>query len=348
MFKLHFPHTQSSEELSAGKAITIGVYIVLCLVSMVMTLLNVFTHKGILTVVTGIFSCACIVNIIFALIGEKTAAVARVMFAAEILAMFSFFLISGNPDGFSAIWICLLPPASLYFFGRKRGTGICAVMLAVLVFFLWIPVGNAFLMYSYNETFCMRFPILFVAFFAVAYFLEVRREKTYLEMKRLQRHYLELSTRDSLTKLYNRQGMYARLKETSTQKPAAAYAIMLDIDDFKHINDTYGHDVGDVVLKVISDMLAGGLKGVVCRWGGEEFVAVIKACDFSENDLEKLRKDIEAYEFQVEQERFHATVSIGVCKGSFEADEIDALVGNADIALYNAKTAGKNRIVYYK
>lgn len=152
-----------------------------------MTVLNIFTRKGALTWATGVFAALCAVNILLVRPGKgRGIAVASMLFGVEIVALFTFFLVSGNPDGFSAIWIAMLPACGLLLFGRKRGTVLCAVMFAILVFLFWIPAGRALLLYDYNRTFLARFPILCVAFYLLSLLLETIRSVTQNELDKLR------------------------------------------------------------------------------------------------------------------------------------------------------------------
>ena len=147
------------------KIICFGTYFIMGLVSLFMTILNIKTHKDYLIYATAIFSLACIINIVCVFLGGKFLSISSATFSVEILGLFTFFLISGNPDGFSAIWICLLPYAGMLFYGKNKGSILCGVMFFILAFLLWFPAGQRLLQYDYNETFRMRFPILYFAFF---------------------------------------------------------------------------------------------------------------------------------------------------------------------------------------
>jgi len=337
------------DDITENNFFTIFIYASLGLVSFFMTILNIITDKGYLTIATGIFVVLCAINIALSFLGNIGKFIAKVLFALEFLALLTFFLVSGNPDGFSAIWICLLPSTSMYFFNKRRATVVCVAMLGVLIFFLYTDVGNGFLQYQYNDTFKMRFPILFVAFYVLAFFLESRREKAYAEMRRMQNYYRELSNHDPLTQILNRQGMYAKISADDELKRAKRlYAVMFDIDDFKKTNDLYGHDAGDVVLKEFANILKDEADGVICRWGGEEFVAIFSDENFSAKVIENIKENFANYSFIHNDTKFNVTVSIGVsCQDNFDIDDIDKLIANADEAMYNSKKSGKNRITYF-
>lgn len=339
----------SLKDISDNKKFCLTTYTVLAVVSYVMTALNVITDKGLLTVCTGAFSALCVINIILTLVGSVSSVIAKFLFAVEVVCMFTFFLISGNPDGFSAIWICMLPSLGMLFFNRIRGTVLCAFMFAVLAFFLWTPYGSQYLMYPYNNTFKMRFPLLFVAFHLLAFLLETLRAKAYKEMHRLQEYYHDLSGRDLLTELYNRQGMYSELESNEKYKTAKRFGvIMFDVDDFKHVNDKYGHGVGDLVLKEFAAMLKEKFDLLICRWGGEEFIMIYADSSLSEADFEEFKYEVSQKTFYA-GEAFNITISAGFCEApKFVPEDIDLMIQKADEALYIAKSNGKNRIVNYK
>jgi len=339
-------------DVSSNRTYSIGTYLVLCLVSTVMTVMNIYTNKGFLTISTAIFAVACVINVIFTFVSISTAKAAKVLFALEVIVMFCFFLISGNPDGFSAIWICMLPSLGMFFFNRVRGSIICGVMFCALAFFLWTPYGNTFLMYNYTDTFKMRFPVLFIAFHLLAFLLETLRMSAFKETIRLQEYYQDLSNRDQLTRVLNRQGFYYSLKKNENYMSGRTiYVAMFDIDDFKKINDMYGHRVGDSVLIETTEIITRELNATFCRWGGEEFIAVFTEDTFSSTAIERVRVKVNEKEFASEdgREKFNISISVGVSeKCDYSNQDIDILTSNADTALYSAKAAGKNRVVYFK
>lgn len=339
-----------TDDIRREKSFIIGTYGVLCIVSLVMTVMNVITSKGMLTYCTGIFSAFCVVNIILTLAGQKAATVGRFLFSAEVLMMFTFFLVSENPDGFSAIWICMLPSLGMFFFDRIRGSAICLAMFIIMIFLLWTPIGNSYLMYPYTATFKMRFPILFVAFHLLAFLLETLRTNAYKKMKQMQDYYKDLSAKDQLTGIFNRQGLFSEIEKTLNFDVAKKIGVvMFDIDDFKKVNDTYGHNAGDEVLRVIARIISENLSSVVCRWGGEEFLALYVDESVKFDDLENVRKSVEQYEFKAGDLKFGVTVSIGDFNAKCESlDDMDLLISKADKALYKAKNTGKNKVIYFR
>jgi len=164
-----------------------------------------------------------------------------------------------------------------------------------------------------------------------------------------------LAMTDELTGLANRRAFFIRGGEEI--KRARRYQvplslIMLDIDEFKNINDTYGHESGDLVLQRTADTLLKSVRVVdsVARLGGEEF-SVLLPNTHSEDAVklaERLRLAVEAQSCPVRKERsVCVTTSIGVAAYSEDTEDLDALLRNADIALYQAKNQGRNRLILY-
>ncbi|MBO4726676.1 MAG: diguanylate cyclase, partial [Clostridia bacterium] len=285
----------------------------------------------------------CFLNLALVLIIKNNTGMilASTLFMLEIITLFTFFIISGNPDGFSAIWIAMLPSCGMLLFGVKKTSILCAVQFAILIFFFWIPVGSQFLQYDYNATFMTRFPILYLAFFGISALLETIRMLTQKELDNLREKYKYLSGHDQLTKLLNRQGLMDSVKTIKPNENQTVF--MLDIDNFKKINDTYGHNVGDIVLSEMAKLIiAEAPSAKICRWGGDEFILWFPT---GGGDVETLRKDIEQLAIRVpnSDKIVHITVSAGVASGDFKINE---LIIAADSALYKAKYLGRNRSEY--
>ena len=322
----------------------IGIFFLFFIISTFMTILNIITNKGFLTVATAVFSVLCAVDFFLVRKGGKSGmTVASVLFSVEIVVLFTFFLISGNPDGFSALWIAMLPACGMLLFGRKRAAILSSVMFAILVFFFWVPAGRSLLQYEYNKTFMMRFPIFYLAFFLLSALLETIRSITQNELDKLRDKYKYYAAHDYLTNLLNRQGLeewYATFKNLGEQA-----TMMIDIDHFKHVNDSFGHDVGDLVLASVAREIKSIADTRVCRWGGEEFVIWFpdseKMCD-----PEKIRAGIENMDITIpgSTKVLHVTVSVGVAKGT---GNLGALIKAADEAMLLAKSNGRNQIEYH-
>ncbi|MEH2558023.1 diguanylate cyclase (GGDEF)-like protein/PAS domain S-box-containing protein [Bradyrhizobium algeriense] len=155
---------------------------------------------------------------------------------------------------------------------------------------------------------------------------------------------------DELTGLPNRRE-FLEVMEKVLESDEQLAVLMLDIDYFKKVNDTYGHDAGDEVLRVLSKigMAASRKMDVFARWGGEEFVAALPGLDaeHARATAEKLRTTFEKRDFQHDWSIGRAipfTVSIGVATRADGENDLDAIMKRADEALYQAKENGRNRV----
>jgi diguanylate cyclase (GGDEF)-like protein/PAS domain S-box-containing protein len=181
---------------------------------------------------------------------------------------------------------------------------------------------------------------------AVTGFVGIARDLT--ERKRMEDELRTLSVTDPLTGAFNRRHGRARLgdelaKWERYQIPLAV--LMIDIDRFKAINDTYGHEAGDQALRTLAGVCTATLRliDVFVRWGGEEFLAILPGTDAAaaRATAERLRAEVAARHILAEGIRF--TISIGVAEA--EDTRISALINRADAALYAAKQAGRDRVV---
>lgn len=155
----------------------------------------------------------------------------------------------------------------------------------------------------------------------------------------------ELAYKDSLTTLYNRRGLdYTMQNNPIFEKPLAI--IMCDIDNFKLVNDCYGHNIGDIVIKKFADIIKElTRKTDICtRWGGEEFLIILPFTNEKDALIvaEKIRNACEKCTFP-EQPELLFTSSFGVCVKQNNYS-FDKLVNNADQALYQAKSQGRNQV----
>jgi diguanylate cyclase (GGDEF)-like protein len=173
-----------------------------------------------------------------------------------------------------------------------------------------------------------------------------------LENAELHKRAEELTIIDELTETYNYRYFVQKLQEE--KKRAYRYnlqlsLIMVDIDWFKKINDSYGHEVGNVVLKELSDVIKGCIRDVdiFCRYGGEEFVVILPQTPQVEASRigERIRERVEQMVVDAGNERrLKITVSVGVTSYPENGKSHEDLVSIADQALYRAKGAGKNSV----
>lgn len=170
---------------------------------------------------------------------------------------------------------------------------------------------------------------------------EVRKEESSLVDRLVEeRKYLADTVKiDPLTGLYNRR-ILSKIREIGT-------VIMCDIDYFKTINDTFGHDIGDEALKVVGSTILDNIRvgDVACRFGGDEFLIVFTTDKYEVID-NRMKKIVEDINKKIQLPDFSITLSIGVAFNE-ENEHLDSLMEKADIALYQSKNNGRNQISYY-
>jgi two-component system cell cycle response regulator len=165
---------------------------------------------------------------------------------------------------------------------------------------------------------------------------------------------IEMAITDALTGLFNRRYMeshLATLIEQAISRGKPLTALVLDIDFFKSVNDTHGHDAGDDVLREFALRIKRSIRGIdlACRYGGEEFVVIMPETDMAVAAMvaERLRRRIAADPFAIQQgaRTIPVTISIGVAAMRGKDDNAASVLKRADQALYRAKRDGRNRVV---
>ncbi|RKZ04751.1 diguanylate cyclase response regulator [Candidatus Fermentibacteria bacterium] len=176
------------------------------------------------------------------------------------------------------------------------------------------------------------------------------RVRAALRTKRLQDLLLKYSEVDSLTEIYNRRVLMSRLHQEwdrTLRSGGVISFIMVDIDRFKRVNDTYGHPVGDEVLETIAYILKNSIRSgdIVGRYGGEEFgiVMVNSTSDEAALAADRYRRVIQMAVFQSKKGEFSVTASFGTAD-SRRRENVAELVAAADAALYKAKETGRNKV----
>jgi two-component system cell cycle response regulator len=182
----------------------------------------------------------------------------------------------------------------------------------------------------------------------------LERARLKSDVKRAQTRMAEMSTVDELTGLHNRRYFVEALDgefERANRYETDMALIMLDLDYFKKVNDTYGHPAGDMVLSYIGNILKKHVRrnDFACRYGGEEFAVILPNVNKDGINMayERFREMVIKQTFEYKSEHFHITVSIGIAFSS-DAESANDLLAHADQALYQAKESGRDRIAVYQ
>lgn len=245
---------------------------------------------------------------------------------------------------------------SYLFKGSKRISVAIMLLMNFSVFIaLYIRFGNAEPIYDISPV-ARLFLVIYSAFALVfstifynaMYIFMSEHEVTSLELKNKQ-----LSTdasEDALTSLLNRRGFLPIVDSLMKDEASSNFSVAFcDIDNFKHVNDSYGHEAGDEVLKHITLLIRKEMNGCeVCRWGGEEIVILMKdmGIDEARERMERLRKSIEVNPALFFNKVLYVTITIGVAQNNEIYKEPEDVIKAADERMYYGKQHGKNIVVY--
>ncbi len=234
----------------------------------------------------------------------------------------------GMPEGHAAVVRELVIPT-------MRGGRVVSIL----------GVGNK--PFDYNEQ-----DIKLVSYIADIVWTIVEHKQAEERIHQLNNRLERLAMTDELTGLANRRSFFLQ-GEAEIQRvlryPAPLSLLMLDIDRFKSINDTYGHAVGDLILQRIADTLRVHIRetDVVARLGGEEF-GILLLCTQAAGAVElaeRLRLAVEQESYEFQGQRIRATISVGVAEYRSDMPDLDAVLHKADAAMYQAKSQGRNQVV---
>ncbi len=283
-----------------------------------------------------------------------------IAFYAEIMIHTVTCMLLIGVDADFYLYALVILPISIYVLFFSCSFRVFLGTSVIFIICTLVMVGGALIVVNYFETYPyfplsyndihilrilnMSFAALMLVVFSMLFTLEV-----YSLLKKLREANRTLeytATHDALTGLYNRHSIkpvFEKLRDSDT-----SFGVALgDVDDFKRINDTYGHDCGDAALKTISEILLNGASegDFVCRWGGEEMLLIL--CGNREEALERLsaiNESIRSADVQHEDKTVGFTMTFGFAHHS-EADTLDLLISMVDKRLYHGKQNGKNVII---
>ncbi len=221
---------------------------------------------------------------------------------------------------------------------------ILAIILALIVsFFISQKIKKSFA--QYKASICDKTDELK----ELNHTLELKVIKRTTELEKIKDDFEKLATTDALTKIHNRYSLMNMISveiSRSHRYDTPLSIIMYDVDFFKKVNDTYGHDIGDIVLISLSNLVKKNLRDIdiIGRYGGEEFLIILPNTVLDDAQLfaERLRKEVDEYSFETVD---NITVSIGIAELRPNEDE-DQLFKRVDKLLYKSKNGGRNKISF--
>lgn len=263
--------------------------------------------------------------------------------------LFTYLIASGGESNTGPLWFYVFPPLLFFLTNLKTGTIVLLLVyvLAAMVFqFPNLPVVSA----EYSSDFKLRFFATLTFESVFCFILEASRLKARNDLLGLALTHEHAAKTDELTGLSNRRDILNRLSEEFSryQRSGHPFSVaLIDLDLFKDINDGHGHDAGDLVLKQFSDLVQSVVRqtDTAARWGGEEFLVLLRDTPLTPalTLAERLRSEVAKHTFTFQGQDLPVTMSAGICSIT-QADSVDSMLRQADLELYNAKEAGRNRI----
>ena len=263
--------------------------------------------------------------------------------------------------GFALYLICIVPAPFFMPYERISTSIFSSVVIAAAFISTRIYVSNpkvlthavesadqAMKMYIFNSVMA----ILMITFMAVMFV--VSRNISTKMMNEKAEELIQLASVDPLTQLFNRRAMteYIKAVHEAAEDSGKSYSVILgDIDNFKKINDNYGHALGDEVLKKVSETITNNVpsEGYICRWGGEEILFIIPECREERAGIicEQIRNDISLLRFTSHGVEFRVSMTFGLAMADLNKD-YETSINTADNYLYCGKENGKNIVVTQK
>jgi diguanylate cyclase (GGDEF)-like protein len=257
------------------------------------------------------------------------------LYVAGLTVLVMYVIYISDLLGFLVCWALVLPILYYLMLGKKTATIPTSILLIFVLVDIYIKSPQFFWPVIVN------FSCSYVLIWVISYAYENNRERSENELKKL-------ALLDPLTQHYNRLALSKRFQSLSQTSTMPMCILLLDLDYFKVINDTYGHEAGDIVLKACAKQISS-IAGYsdTFRVGGEEFCVLMQAehANQAVELAESIRKLISDTEFLFENQNLAVTVSVGVA--TFESKmTLSNLLAKADKQLYLAKDLGRNKVMF--
>jgi diguanylate cyclase (GGDEF)-like protein len=270
-------------------------------------------------------------------------------YSSVLLVLVIYLILSGGVEATGPLWTYPIVVIIISLLGHLHGFFLS--MFAIAVLSVILGFGDIYGMTPlYSPTFKIRFIATMIALTTLVWSLEYSRSRSAAMLLSLNEKILHISRRDQLTGLLNRRGLEERFNSEVNRANRIDQTFclaLLDIDDFKIINDRYGHLTGDSILKLIADEVQSQIRNIdtLARWGGGEFVVLIDKSNLDESIYvaEKIRKVVQESKLEAPAIKEEITISIGLAEYKPGQSMLE-LFDIADNALYLAKRQGKNCI----
>ena len=261
-----------------------------------------------------------------------------------------YLVFTGGVNNTGPLWIYLVPPVVFFLGGIRKGSQNLGIFVLIISALMFYP-NNEWLSTSYTFEFKSRLIYSFLTVSLLFALYENARQNSYIRIQEMSEKFERQAMRDPLSELLNRRGMRERLQnefERSQRYKNNLTVVMCDIDNFKSVNDQYGHDKGDEIIKSVGTIFKSIMRkqDSLARWGGEEYLFLLPETNGNQaiKLAEKLRRKIEKEAYTQDDKIFSITISIGLHQIT-ATDTIDQAITKADTNLYMAKEQGRNRCI---
>ncbi|MCR4584568.1 MAG: GGDEF domain-containing protein [Lachnospiraceae bacterium] len=325
--------------------------------------LQCLSGQVILGLVTAIVGCFYI-TIILPLVEKENYLLTLIVCLTEVIVLeFITTLLLGWDAGFYAYLFCAIS-ASFYFtyITQNKHRHVMPLALSIMILlvyyigyivmkylppaYIYSGKAAAWITVFHVVNIAITFAVMVV--FSYLFVWEIKSKNLALTAQNEQLD--ELANKDPLTHLYNRRIMNKIMDQRMEllKKTGKRFTMIIgDIDDFKHVNDTYGHDAGDLVLTSVAATILNSVRSEdsVCRWGGEEILILVNdPLETAALAAERIRSRIEAMAVAFDNQEIHVTMTFGIAE-SIPGYKLEHLIQQADDKLYYGKKHGKNQVV---
>lgn len=268
----------------------------------------------------------------------------------SLMMLMLYLVFTGGVNGTGPLWIYIVPPVALFFGGMRKGIlniGLFVLAISALMFY----PNDEWLSTSYTFEFKSRLIYSFLTVSCLFAFYEYVRQNSFIRIQEMSQKFERQAMHDPLSGLLNRRGMREKLQnefDRSQRYKNNLTIMMCDIDNFKTVNDQYGHDKGDEIINSLGTIFKSGLRkqDSLARWGGEEYLFLLPETNGDQGMqlAEMLRSKIEEEPYIQNDQIFSITISIGLHQIA-ATDTINQAITKADTNLYKAKEQGRNRCI---
>lgn len=270
---------------------------------------------------------------------RKKACASALLLTCVIFLLTHFYMFDEGNREYALIFGLITPVVAIALLPRKISLPAIAIQFTVFNYFMlshmdvWQPAEDNFASY-------INLVVVWITLAIIIWYFDASRLHAYRKMNEANLKLEKLAMTDSLTGVFNRH--YIERRIANSTRPF--HVAMIDVDNFKMVNDQFGHVAGDNVLKGIADVLTQSFAsvGIVGRWGGEEFIVLLTEGDSKDiyHLTEQARAKVATTNFEIK-----APVSISIGLAQHDLGDYEATLRKVDKALYSAKSEGKNRIV---